>query len=303
MKSEREEEYLETLLRQQKGDTPVSTSTLARELRVSLPAVTDMLQKMEKKGLVQYTHNRGVLLSEEGGKVAAATLRRHRLWERFLTDFLGLKWDQVHEEACRLEHCTSPATENKLAAILGDAETCPHGHYIPDKEGNIKDEAGTLLPCLEAGQAVCIVSVCSENADMLRRIEKAGLKPQTIIRIVKKDSEGRLEVALDGKKLSLEPDLAASLKARPVTPEEASAVELISMSRLGSKEFGVVKSLAVGRGMLARCLSMGFTPGSLVRMGENYKSGPVLVKVHDTDVVLGRGVAAKIMVARNKTLC
>jgi DtxR family transcriptional regulator, Mn-dependent transcriptional regulator len=303
MESEREEEYLETLLRQQKGDTPVTTSTLAKELKVSLPAVTDMVQKMERKGLVKYTHNKGVLLSDEGNKIAVATLRRHRLWERFLTDFLGLKWDEVHEEACRLEHCISPETEEKLASALGGAETCPHGHYIPDKQGNMKDEIGVPLPRLEAGQTVCIVSVGSEKAGMLRRIAKVGLKPQTIIRIVKKDDSGRIEVALEGKSSLLEPDLAAVLVARPVTSEEAAATEQIPLSRLGSKEFGVVKSLAVGRGMLARCLSMGFTPGSLVRMGENYQTGPVLIKVHDTDVVLGRGVAAKIMVTRKKTLC
>jgi DtxR family Mn-dependent transcriptional regulator len=304
MESERIEEYLEAIYKKQGTEMPVSTSTLAEELKVSLPAVTDMLQKLEKKGLIEYRANKGASLTEQGKRVAVLTVRRHRLWERFLTDILGLRWDKVHDEACRLEHATSPDTEKGLVSILGDVETCPHGHYIPDEEGNIKEEQATPLSEFEPGQKAYILAIAKEEPSLLRESEKMGLKPKTVVSLESKNIDGTLELKLNGERLLLKKDLATALMARPLRSEdETTAMEEITLSKLARGESGTLKSFAGGRGMLGRCLSMGFTPGSLVEMLENFGSGPVLVKIHDTEVALGRGLAQKMIVTRSKAKC
>jgi DtxR family Mn-dependent transcriptional regulator len=301
MGSERIEEYLEAMYKKQRTEMPVSTSTLARELKVSLPAVTDMLQKLEKRGLIEYKANRGASLTEYGKRVAALTVRRHRLWERFLTDVLGLRWDKVHDEACRLEHATSLDTEKGLVSILGDVDTCPHGHYIPDTEGHVKEDQAMLLSEFEPGQKACILAVAEEEPALLREIEKLGLKPKTVVSVEAKHIDGSLELKLDGKSLRLKQNLAIVLMARPLgSEEEIATVEETTLSNLASGQSGIVKSFAGGRGVLGRCLSMGFTPGSSVKMLENFGGGPVLVRIHDIEVALGRGVAQKITVSKNR---
>ncbi len=303
MDSERIEEYLEAIYKRQKIETPVSTSTLAKDLGVSLPAVTDMLRRLESEGLVKYSSNKGAVLTSIGNGRATSIVRRHRLWERFLTDILGVKWDRVHQEACRLEHATSPDTERKLASLLGNVDTCPHGYPIPDKNGNIKEQRLLPLSEFEPGQSVSIEAVARENPNLLRDIEKLGLKPKTVVTMEKKNSDGSIELEAGGERRWLKGDTAALLLAELVSEEaKTDEVEEITITKLNTGEAGVVKAYVGGRGMLGRCLSMGFTPGSLVKMLRNFGSGPVLVKVHDTEVALGRGIAEKIVVTRNKSI-
>ena len=304
MDSERVEEYLEAIYKRQKTETPVSTSALAKDLGVSLPAVTDMLRRLESEGLIEYVANKGAVLTTQGNERAVSVVRRHRLWERFLTDILGVKWDRVHREACRLEHATSPETEKKLASLLGNIDTCPHGYPIPDKNGNIKEQEVVPLSEFEPGQSACIVTVAEETPQLLRDIDKLGLKPKTVVTVEKKDSDGSIELEAGGERRWLKKEMAALLLAKPVSAEgKTTAVEEIAIAKLATGESGIVKSYTGGRGMLGRCLSMGFTPGSLVKMLKNFGSGPVLVKVHDTEVALGRGIAEKIVVTRNKDVC
>lgn len=301
MRSERVEEYLEAISKRQRTETPVSTSSLAADLGVSLPAVTEMMQRLAAEGLVDYQPNRGATLTAEGSRAAITTIRRHRLWERFLTDILGLKWDKVHEEACRLEHATSPETEDRLASLIGDTDTCPHGHPIPDKNGNMPDQGVRPLSEFKPGQKVCIAAIGKETPTLLRKVDKWGLKPGTVVSIERKDSRGSMELKVDDRALVLKEDSTADLLAKPAaTEQKASKEPEIPISDLKAGESGVVKSYAGGRGMLGRCLSMGFTPGSPVRMIENYGRGPILVSVCDTEVALGREIAARIMVARTR---
>jgi DtxR family transcriptional regulator, Mn-dependent transcriptional regulator len=301
MRSERVEEYLEAISKRQQTETPVTTSSLAADLGVSLPAVTDMIQRLAAEGLIDYEPNKGATLTAEGSRAAMTTIRRHRLWERFLTDILGLKWDKVHEEACRLEHATSPETESRLASLMGETDTCPHGHPIPDKDGNVQDQAMAPLSEFKPGQKARIAAIGKETPGLLRKVEKWGLKPGTVVSIESKDSEGSMELKLGDRELELKKDSAVELLAKPVAAEkETIKEEEIPISELKAGESGVVRSYAGGRGMLGRCLSMGFTPGSQVRMIENYGRGPILVSVCDTEVALGREIAGRIMVARKR---
>lgn len=299
MGSERVEEYLEAIFKRQAAEAPVSTSALAEDLKVSLPAVTDMMRRLQGGGFVDYEPNKGVSLTSEGRRTAVSIVRRHRLWERFLTDILGLGWDKAHEEACRLEHATSPETEDKLASLMGDSDTCPHGHPIPDRDGNIREQDVKPLSGFKPRQKVRISAVAREDAELLQKVERLGLKPGTVVSIESKDRGGSIRLKLDDRKVVLDADAARDLLGTLLSAdEEAPADEEVPISALRSGESGIVKSYTGGRGMLGRCLSMGFTPGSVVRVVKNYGKGPLLVSVCGTEVALGREVAGGITVAR-----
>ena len=302
MDSERTEEYLEAIYKEQSKGDSASTSFLARDLGVSQPAVTDMLKNLESKGLIDYKLSRGATLTDIGVERALGVIRQHRLWERFLTDVLGMSWDKVHEVACKLEHLDVPEVEERLAVILGDTATCPHGHFIPDKEGNIKKEKAIPLSNFYPLQRVNIIAIDEGDPELLRDIEKKGLKPQVVVTIKKKNEDGSLEIEAGKKRIRLNAKLAAVLLAEPVTTNESNVIkEETSLSKLTSGHSGILKEYTGGRGLLGRCLSLGFTPGSVVKMLENYGSGPVLVRVHDTEIALGRGLAEHIIVTRNET--
>lgn len=297
METERTEEYLEAIYKEQSKETPVSTSSLARDLGVSPPAVTDMLRNLESRGLIDHKPNRGATLTNLGTERALGVIRRHRLWERFLTDILGMNWDKVHEEACKLEHVASPEVEERLASILGDADTCPHGHSIPDKNGNVKNEKAIPLAGFQPGQKAEILAIDKESPAILEDIEALGLRPKVVVTILKKNADGSLELEAGKEKIRLRSELAEVLLAEPVTTREPDTVAAeIPLSKLVSGHSGILRSYTGGRGMLGRCLSLGFTPGSAVKMLENFNHGPVLVKVRDTEIALGRELAEKITV-------
>ena len=300
MDSERTEEYLEAIYKEQtKGDS-ASTSFLARDLGVSQPAVTDMLKNLENKGLIDYKSSKGATLTDIGVERALGVIRRHRLWERFLTDVLGMKWDKVHEVACKLEHLDVPEVEERLAVILGDTNTCPHGHSIPDKQGNIKQEKAVPLSRFHALQRVNIVAIEEGDSRLLGAIERKGLKPQVVVTILKKNEDGSLELEAGKKKLRIKADLATVLLAEPATIRQPGAVkEETTLSKLIAGHSGILKEYTGERNLLGRCLSLGFTPGSVVKMLENFHSGPVLVRVHDTEIALGRDLADHITVTPN----
>ena len=301
MDSERTEEYLEAIYKEQTKGDPASTSFLARDLGVSQPAVTDMLKNLESKGLIDYKSSKGATLTELGVERALGVIRRHRLWERFLTDVLGMKWDKVHEVACKLEHLDVPEVEERLAVILGDTDTCPHGHAIPDNKGNIKKEKAVPLTRFQALQRVNITAIDEGDSRLLAAIEKKGLKPQVIVTIHKKNEDGSLELEAGNRKIKINADLAMALLAEPVSAGQRDTIEEeTTLSKLNAGNTCVLKEYTGERSLLGRCLSLGFTPGSVVKMLENFNSGPVLVKVHDTEVALGRDLADHITVTRNE---
>jgi DtxR family transcriptional regulator, Mn-dependent transcriptional regulator len=135
------EDYLLTLCRLQAAESPVSTTSLAAQLGVAPPSVTGMVRKLDRDGLVHHEPYRGAVLTAAGEEAALRLLRRHRLWELFLTRILGLPEDQVHAEAHRLEHATSEQVTERLAAFLGEPESDQHGQPIPSRNGTLPDPA------------------------------------------------------------------------------------------------------------------------------------------------------------------
>jgi DtxR family Mn-dependent transcriptional regulator len=174
------EEYLEAIFKLQRGPDPVTVKRLAAELSVSPPSVSEMIGRLRAAGLVEEpVEGHGITLTEAGAVEGAALVRRHRLSERFLVDYLDMPWDAVHEEACKLEHVLSPEVEARLAEQLGNPLTCPHGHAIPGEDGTLNEEPLRALSGLEPGDEAIIGCIAEEKGDLLRYLASLGLLPDT----------------------------------------------------------------------------------------------------------------------------
>ena len=125
------EEYCETIFELAEDGLDVKQARIAERLEVSRPAVSEMIRKMEREGLVDIDASGELALTDDGMVLARQVVRRHRLAERFLTDMLQLSWAEAHHEAGKWEHVISPAVEQALSRVLGDPTTCPHGNPIP----------------------------------------------------------------------------------------------------------------------------------------------------------------------------
>jgi DtxR family Mn-dependent transcriptional regulator len=299
MIDERTEMYLKAIDRIQEEGEPATTSGLARDLDVSMPSVTEMLQRLSAKGLVIHEPRGPVRLSEEGQRLASSLTRRHRLWENFLVHFLGLPWDKVHEEACRLEHATSPELEERLASFLGDLETCPHGHTIPSRDGRRKAQPAVPLTDFPAPGPARVVRIRREAGDFLRRLARLDIGPGRVLSTEgSRHRDGAVRVRVGGHRHQVAPELAQEVMVEPARASEVSAETEISLSKLRSGEAATVVEIAGGRTFMARALSLGCTPGTEVKMIRNPGSGPLVVEVRDTRVGLGRGEAEKVRVRR-----
>lgn len=176
MQTQSTEDYLKSvyLLRQRSGSA-VSTSDLAKHLKIGDGSVTDMVKRLSARNLLHYVPYRGVTLTEEGTKLAMKTIRRHRLWEMFLVRHLGYSWDEVHEEAERLEHVTSAELEERLDRALGYPVADPHGDPIPTPDGKIEEIQHLSVGECEAGRRYRIIRVSDASPEVLQYLQKLGL--------------------------------------------------------------------------------------------------------------------------------
>jgi len=200
-------------------DAQVSSNALAERLGVRMPSVTGMLQKLsaQKPNLVVYEKHRGVRLTAAGKRRAWELVRHHRLLELFLHDVLKYSWDEVHEEAERLEHFISERFEDRVAAMLGDPEVDPHGHVIPQKHGMGAYRDETSLEQWPLQTPALISSVSDRSAASLRDLERLGLRPGTTLLLETRNAAGSLSVRLEGRQdsIRLSGELAASIRVTP----------------------------------------------------------------------------------------
>lgn len=178
MNSQSIENYLKAIfsLTEASSQKEASTSAIAEMLATKSSSVTDMLQKLDKKGLVRYQKYKGASLTIEGREISINIIRKHRLWEVFLVDKLGFKWDQIHDIAEQMEHIQSHDLTDRLDKFLEFPKFDPHGDPIPDKEGNIKNHSSAIdLFDLEEGSNGVIVGVNDSSDDFLRYLEKHKL--------------------------------------------------------------------------------------------------------------------------------
>jgi len=227
-----EEEYLQSMYWLEEAGLPITGANIARAMQLSPPTVHEMIGRLERDGYVERNEDKSLRFTEDGRKQARAIVRRHRLVERFLTDVLGVPWDEVHEEAERIEHAMSPALEERMLAAIGDAKTCPHGHPIVE---GIREEGSLLADC-EPGTKVLILRFENEAEELLHYFKRAGLYPGlegeiaevTDEEIVVRSSEGEHAIARDiAETVSVRADPAPP--PRPPLPEHL----VISSDRYG----------------------------------------------------------------------
>jgi DtxR family Mn-dependent transcriptional regulator len=168
-----EEEYLQIMFWLEEAGLPITGANIARAMQLSPPTVHEMIGRLERDGYVSRAADKSLGFTDEGREQAGAIVRRHRLIERFLTDVLGVPWDEVHEEAERLEHAMSPVLEERMRVAIGDATTCPHGH--PIVEGARED--GVLLADVEPGASVHVLRFENEAEELLHYLKQSGLHP------------------------------------------------------------------------------------------------------------------------------
>ena len=208
------EEYLEAIFKLQRGDESLTVRRLADELSVSPPSVSEMLARLRTAGLVSPAEQ-GIALTAQGEAEGARLVRRHRLSERFLVDYLGMSWDAVHDEACKFEHVLSPEVEARLAEQLGDPRTCPHGHAIPDEDGSLTEEQLRPLSHFGAGEAGVIGCITEESADLLRYLGSLGLLPDTPVEVQSiAPFGGPLLVRVAGSEYALGREVAGKIMVR-----------------------------------------------------------------------------------------
>jgi len=209
--SESQEDYLKQIFLLGGDGDRVSTQALARRLRVKPASVTEMVGRLAQLGLVEHAPYRGVRLTDAGRRVALEMLRHHRLLETFLVEALGYSWDQVHEEAERLEHVISERFEERIAEAMGHPTHDPHGDPIPTPDLSLPNgDASVPLQDLPVGFRGTLVRVGAQDPDNLNLLRRLGLLPGSTVEVVSDDGRG-LRVLVGDDRFLLPTYLAETL--------------------------------------------------------------------------------------------
>jgi len=179
------QDYLKIIYELTEEGESASTNALAQRLKISAPSVTGMLQKLasSKPALVEYQKHQGVTLTREGKRAALEVIRHHRLLEAWLVQTLGYAWDEVHEEAERLEHVISEDFERRIAAAMGHPTRDPHGELIPTAELVMPEDTSTPLSSMRPNQTGTVQCVKAADTELLRYLESLGLIPDAEIEV------------------------------------------------------------------------------------------------------------------------
>jgi DtxR family Mn-dependent transcriptional regulator len=223
-----EQEYLESLFWLFEAGFPMTGANLSRAMQLSAPTVHEMLGRLERDGYIARTSGRGIEFTPSGRDHAEKIVGRHRMIERFLTDVVGVPWDDVHEEAEQLEHAMTPRFEAYVRASVGDAKTCPHGH--PIRVGERID--GVPLADCEVGATVTILRLENEAEDLLHYLKDAGIEPGMAGSVVLNDGE-QVQVVGEGGVSQVTVSVAetVSVIADPSPPPRTALPEQLVLGR------------------------------------------------------------------------
>jgi len=224
-----EEEYLQSLFWLQEAGLPMTAANLSRAMQLSAPTVHEMIGRLERDGYITRGRDRAISFTASGAEHAEGIVRRHRLIERFLTDVLGVPWDEVHEEAERLEHAMSPVLEARMLDAIGDAKTCPHGHPITAGARL----AGVPLADVGVGASVRVLRFENEAEDLLRYLKASGIEPGLEGRLAERDAEQVVMEAADGRRVTLTASVAetVSVIADPSPPPRTALPEQLVLGQ------------------------------------------------------------------------
>ena len=223
-----EEEYLQTIFWLQEAGLPMTGANVARAMQLSAPTVHEMIGRLERDGYVARGADKALSFTDTGREHAEVIVRRHRLIERFLTDILEIPWDEVHEEAERLEHWMSPQVEAKMLAAIGDAKTCPHGHPIQPGERM----PGVPLADAVPGAKVRILRFENEAEELLHLFKREGLEPGREGVISESEPES-VSVDFGGDTATLTRSVAetVTVRADPSPPPRTALPEQLVLSK------------------------------------------------------------------------
>jgi len=174
-KNQSTEDYIKGIYQLQRMEATVTTSALARLLGIGDGSVTGMIKKLSVRKLVRHEPYRGISLTDAGMRLALDMVRRHRLWEMFLVRYLGYRWDEIHDEAERLEHATSDELTRRLDKLLDYPVVDPHGDPIPDPSGTLRTTDSQALSSFDCDQVLRIVRVSDRHPDILHHAREVGL--------------------------------------------------------------------------------------------------------------------------------
>jgi DtxR family Mn-dependent transcriptional regulator len=224
-----EEEYLQTLFWLTEAGLPMTGANIARAMQLSAPTVHEMVGRLERDGYITRSPSKAISFTESGLAHATDIVSKHRLIERYLTDVVGVPWDEVHEEAERLEHAMSPRFEAYMREAIGDAKTCPHGHPI---EVGTRIE-GVPLADVQVGAKVTVLRFENEAEDLLHYLKASGLEPGVEGTLVETDEDEVAIETADGTRCSVTPSVGAtvSVLADPSPPQRVTLPEALVLGK------------------------------------------------------------------------
>jgi len=180
------EDYLKTIYELTCTTERATTNQIAEKMEVTPASVTNMIQKLAETDppLLDYRKHHGVSLTPEGERVALEIIRHHRLLEMFLHETLGYSWDEVHEEADRLEHVISEEMEERIAISLGNPQHDPHGDPIPSRDLQMPQSTYITLSLLRPPQKARVKRVSDSDPNLLRYLSERGIEPDAQLEIM-----------------------------------------------------------------------------------------------------------------------
>lgn len=212
MVSQTAADYLAQIYRIQAERGSAATQDVAERRHVTPASTTAMFKRLAREGLVQYKEYEGVSLTERGEHVALTVLRRHRVAERFLTDTLGIPWEDVDDLADRMEHAMPDQVIDALERLVGCPGTCPHGFPIPDKEGHFVPPPQRHLAEAESGECLRVACVDERVPGLLAHLQEIGLQPGTEFTVVQRGAfHDTLVLSVGSERVTVGPRVSRSL--------------------------------------------------------------------------------------------
>lgn len=209
-------EYLQSLFEMAEEQIPLVQSRLAGWMGVSAASASEAVKRLRRDGLVD-GGGRELTMTPEGEEVARRLVRRHRLAERFLIEVLGIPWHRAHEEAGAWERAISDEVEERIAAILNDPATCPHGNPIPGSSHPVDLSDLRPLPTFRPGARVVLLRLTEDlelDLDVMRYLEETGLMPGATVAVRDLAPDGTMTLQVDGRQVGLGPELTDNLWVR-----------------------------------------------------------------------------------------
>jgi DtxR family transcriptional regulator, Mn-dependent transcriptional regulator len=216
--SKSDREMLKAVYRVSKDGAGASTGALAEALKISPGTVTAAAKRLAERGLLDHKPYRGVELTRPGRRAAIASIRRHRIVERFLSDMLGYAWNEADRLAGAFEHDLPQEVEDRLFVALDRPQTCPHGFPIPAPDVSDMPEMPPLY-ALEPGDVAVVAVPGSTDPEVIEFLETMGLRPGVQVEVREKHPfDGPMVLRVDGKKRTVGEKVANQIYVRKEQP-------------------------------------------------------------------------------------